>query len=563
MFEFGKFWWGCFLEGWHVFDGIFGIIEGLCALIGAGLYWDSKFPILKKHREKWKGLEPRIMKWAFVISISSFLISTILVAPFHLNKETDGKLVSEMDLSENLRKQIADKSPVLEGFVHRFMAADESGTTNSLIFLDVSISNSGGSPSYAETYDLCVILSTNRSATAEEIEFADEYKLPFTHKNKPWQIDLKRRQLIAEKTTKAIAGGDHYRGWLAYRLHGLKIAQYTQTNIIFSFADINGKRIYTTNGFWKGKLTRIQTNVDSLTMVIPGAENIFYPIQPEVRTNWLPPELPPGCSNVTVCFGSQSFNYPRQIAEISGGTNGKEFAIKDLPDYFLKDLDTSPSYSPRQRNVWLRQSSMNMTIGGKTFPYPIQPVIISNRLYVEVEVPFSDEKRNLVMSDAFDQDLHIPRKWDRNYSTNYDEFGNGVYFYEVVNELTNPVLQIAYAAPNVVVVDGIFKVDSNSIYAAFGQPPALLSFSNSFIYGLQTTQRITTISLQSQTFNEVIAFRTNDSIAQIGEVWTNEFYRPIFQYQRRVFKYPSSLNLGNFEDWDSTNKRVTQIPEKP
>ncbi len=166
------------------------------------------------------------------------------------------------------------------------------------------------------------------------------------------------------------------------------------------------------------------------------------------------------------------------------------------------------------------------------------------------------------MSDAFDSDLTpIPRLWDRNYSTNYDEYGNGMYYYEVVNELTNPVLQVVYAAPNVVLVNGIFKIDSNSIYAAFGQPPSLLTFSNYFRYDLQVTQRITTISLKSDAFSEILAFKTNDTLADIGETWTNEFYRPIFQYQRPLFKYPSNRNPGAFADWlEKTNNETNYTP---
>jgi len=216
-----------------------------------------------------------------------------------------------------------------------------------------------------------------------------------------------------------------------------------------------------------------------------------------------------------------------------------------------------------KRNLWFRKEDVKTTIGDKTFSFPIQPVEISNRIYVEVEVPFLNEKRKLVMSDAFDSALlPKPQRWDRNYSTNYDEYGNGIYYYEVVNELTNPILQVAYAAPNIILVNGIFKVDSNSIYAAFNQPPILITFSNHIFYDLQTTQRITTISLQSQTFSEIVAFKTNDTIADMGKIWTNEFYRPIFQYQRRIFKYPSSLNLGTFEDWNITNNSDTKTLDR-
>jgi hypothetical protein len=489
-----------------------------------------------------------------VVVSACLVIHLLVIAPYQIYK----RIAPE---NERLKTKIEDRGPKLDGFIDRIMSTDESGTSNSLIFLDVSIFNSGGAPSYADEYTVGVICGTNRFAKAEEISFLDEYKLPFIHKKKPWLVDLKRRQLISEKTIKSIPVGESVRGWLAFRLTGIKWNEYEQTNVVFSFLDINWKRTFSTNGFWHGKSTTL-TNLDDLAMVIPGAENIFYPVPPEIRTNWLPPELPPGCSNVIVYFGSQQFSYSRQLAEISDSSNGTQFAISELPDDFLKDLDAMPNYNRRVNKIWLSQPQTTTSIGGRIFPFPIQPVVVSNRLYVEVEVPFSNEKRKLVMSDTFDSDLTpIPRFWDRNYSTNYDEYGNGNYCYEVVNELTNPVLQVVYAAPNVVLVNGIFKIDSDSIYAAFGQPPSLLTFSNYDRYDLQTTQRITTISLKSDTFSEILAFRTNDTLTDIGVAWTNEFYRPIFKYQRPIFKYPSNRNPGAFADWtEKTNNKTNHAP---
>jgi hypothetical protein len=193
----------------------------------------------------------------------------------------------------------------------------------------------------------------------------------------------------------------------------------------------------------------------------------------------------------------------------------------------------------------------NPTIGEKTIPYPIQPVIISNRLYVEVQVPFSNEKHRLLMSDNFDPNLPIPPQWDRNYSTNYYANGivaGGVYAYEVVNELTNPVLQVAYSAPNEIHINGIFKVDENSTFVSFGQQPMLVTFSNKIIEDIKGTNRITTVSLQVSNFCEIVNIYTNDSSSSIGEIFTNEFYRPVFPDQRTWFKYPSNRNLGIIND---------------
>ncbi len=191
-----------------------------------------------------------------------------------------------------LEQSLNDKSPKLEGFVHRIMTADEPGTTNSFILVDVSVSDLGGMQSKADEYGLAVNISSNRSVKAEEIHFPDDFKLNFIHNSRPWMVDLKRRQLISEKTINAIPIGESFRGWLAYRLQGIQRSQYQDTNVFFTFLDVDGKRSYATNGLWHGKMLS-ETNYDDFTMVIPGAENIFYPVPPEIRTNWLPPSPSP------------------------------------------------------------------------------------------------------------------------------------------------------------------------------------------------------------------------------------------------------------------------------
>jgi hypothetical protein len=447
---------------------------------------------------------------------------------------------------------LSNKSPKLNGFVNRSLVADVPGTTNSFIFLEVTIANSGGSPSTADYFGLKVNLPKNLSTNAEEIFFPDEYKLNFWHQEKLFLLDLKRPELISEKTHKAIQPGESPRGWIAFRLIGIPTHQYEATNIILSFLDIDDKITYVTNGAEKTTSHR-ESKTDAITVVLPGSDNIFYPVEQPATTNtdWLPPELPPGCSNVLVFLGPSGIVYSRLMAEISPEGTGKRFAIKDLPDFYLQDMDKMPGYSPRQKYIWLRSGGMTTSIGGKTIPYPIQPVIISNRLYVEVQVPFLNEKRKLLMSDDFDPNLPIPPHWDRNYSTNYYANGivsGGIYAYEVVNELTNPVLQVAYSAPNEVHINGIFQVDENSILVSFGQQPMLFTFTNRVVAGLESTQRITTVSLEGTNFSEIIRIYTNDSINSIGEMITNEFYRPIFPGQRAFFKYPSNRKLGVFND---------------
>jgi hypothetical protein len=132
----------------------------------------------------------------------------------------------------------------------------------------------------------------------------------------------------------------------------------------------------------------------------------------------------------------------------------------------------------------------------------------------------------------------------------------GVYAYEVVNELKNPILQVTYAAPNVVLVNGIFQVDSNSILVAFGKQPQLITFK---INDSNQTQGMMTASLQAETFHETLIIRSNETIASFGQRLTNEFFRPIFKNQKPIFKYPSNRKLGVFEDYvfEANNKGVT------
>ena len=489
-------------------------------------------------------------KYAALIILVQLIFGICFVSPYVQFRDEQIQNLKLVDEKSNLQIQLDDKAPKLHGFINRYMVADEPGTTNSLIFLEATIGNSGASPSLADDYSLKVNLTNNSETNAEEIYFNDEYKIDFWDKGKLYLLDLKRPELISEKTHIAIQPGYSPRGWIAFRLNGIPMSRYQPTNLILSFLDINDKKISVTNREARDK-TSEETNVDALNMIFPGSDNIFSPVPTEINTNtaWLPPELPPGCSNVIVFFGANGMNYSRLAAEIS--PEGTKFEVKDLPDFYLQNLDKMPGYSPRMKYLWIKESPA-YSIGGKIVPYPVQPIIISNRLYVEVEIPFLNEKRKIVMSDDFDPDLPIPPKWDRNFSTNYYANGivsGGIYVYEVVNELTNPILQVAYAAPNVVFINGIFKVDENSILEAFGtNQPMLLTFTNRVSAGLESTQRITTVSLEGTNFSEILQIYTNDSIGSIGEMMTNEFYRPMFPGQRAIFKYPSDRNLGVFND---------------
>lgn len=536
---FIQFWLECICEGFKFSFETFGALDGCCVVITAILYWKRKH-----HQKFWeeKG-EPFVKKWALPIIAVQFVTGVFFVAPY-------ARYYAEKKQKETAQKSLEDKSPHLDGFVNRSFFCQENGTTNTLAFLEVTIDNSGGAPTYADGYELKVILSTNLSVKAEPVHFKDEYTYNFIQKSKLWMLDLKRPQLIAEKTIRPITVGEPKRGWTAFRLRGLPIGSFQFTNLVMRFSDINGKTSSVTNGFWKGVLNEPIT-LDDLVSTDPDAENIFYPIARP--SGWLPPELPPDCSNVVVAFGAKALTYSRFMASIDP-ENGTKFSIKDVPDYFLAGVESNPDYSPRQPDIFLKYYS-SFSIGGKTVPYPVHPVIISNRLYVEAEIPFSNERHTIIMNDSFDSKLSIPKNWDRNYSTNYDDI-SGMFYYEIVNELKNPVLQVAYIAPNTVVVNGIFQTDSNSFLAAFGEQPILftMTFTNT-----NTTNGMVNASLQAENFHEVLTIRSNETIATFGQRLTNEFFRPIFKYQRPIFKYPSNKYPGVFQNWETqTNTTVTK-----
>ena len=128
--------------------------------------------------------------------------------------------------------------------------------------------------------------------------------------------------------------------------------------------------------------------------------------------------------------------------------------------------------------------------------------------------------------------------------THFYNANRGMYYYEVVNELTNPVLQVCYAAPNAVVIKGIFQVDSNRFLSAFGQKPQLFTLTIG-----EPTNGAMTASLKIENFHESLMIHSNETLASFGQRLTNEMFRPIFKNQRPLFKYPSNRKLGLFEDY--------------
>jgi hypothetical protein len=95
--EFCRFWLRCVIEGWHVGDGIFGFIEGICFIIAAGAYWVRHEGWLSK----WDRWEKWTMKLAFALFVISFLVSALFVAPFIQFKEA-WKRKEEAGLTANI-----------------------------------------------------------------------------------------------------------------------------------------------------------------------------------------------------------------------------------------------------------------------------------------------------------------------------------------------------------------------------------------------------------------------------------------------------------------------------
>jgi hypothetical protein len=276
------------------------------------------------------------------------------------------------------------------------------------------------------------------------------------------------------------------------------------------------------------------------------------------NVGWLPPELPPNCTNVTVWFGTQRQDYPIWMAKIQHAesetnlagtnyfeekissnlvirvyragntnelsTNGTHFAVKDLPEFFLVDGKKMPDYSPRNRHITMSSQSTKGVIGDKILDFPVWPFVSNNRLFVDVEIPFINERHRILMDTNGDNALSdMPKLWDINYnSTNF----------EVVNEDANPVLQVIYKSANEVQVNGIYLIKFD-VYEAFNSPPNLIS-PIMVLGSLQTTQQI---GIKLEDFQKSV---TNI----VFGVNTNGIFRISFPNQKAIFKYPSAEYLG-------------------
>jgi hypothetical protein len=272
---------------------------------------------------------------------------------------------------------------------------------------------------------------------------------------------------------------------------------------------------------------------------------------------WLPPELPPGCSNVSVSFGTQKIEFPVWLARIPHGdpdTNGAgtnffkaqvtsnivittfdehnaatnqnavTYSIKELPSDFVSNAEKMPDYSPRHRHVSLNSQFWQVRApSGKIIDGPVWPLVVSNRLFVDVEIPFINQRRRISMDTNMDLTLtNLPRLWDVNYDSNK---------LEVVNEDTNPVLQVIYESPSDVRVNGVYIVNTFDVYEAFDSLPTSIS-AKILAVDQQGTQQMDLDVFQEQVHN--IVFKMN----------TNSVFRERFPNAKVIFKYQYWDHLG-------------------
>jgi hypothetical protein len=211
MADFLCFLLRCISGGFDFAITEFAYLDGVCVAIGLLLVCRRN----KSHRRAWEQfLEGIVRKFAGILILGQLVLSVFLIAPyvqFHDEQEKNKKTTSE---NAKLQKQLDDKSAKLGGFVDQQIIADEPGTTNSLIFLQVSISNSGLTPSIADYYKLNVILTNNESVLAKPIDFTDSYSWNTLRSNTLTIYKLKRSELISEKTGTPIQPGAEPRGWL-------------------------------------------------------------------------------------------------------------------------------------------------------------------------------------------------------------------------------------------------------------------------------------------------------------------------------------------------------------
>src|SRR5579871_5752007 len=127
-------------------------------------------------------------------------------------------------------------------------------------------------------------------------------------------------------------------------------------------------------------------------------------IQPKPTTpvtDWQPPELPDTYTNIILHFAANEFKIPRPVVEVlSEGGASKKLSLTNVPEEFLAHMETLTNYSPRQDYGYYRAASnIQWMLQNHAMTLPIMPHIISNRLYIDVEMAFLNEKTTLSINE--------------------------------------------------------------------------------------------------------------------------------------------------------------------
>ena len=145
-----------------------------------------------------------------------------------------------------------------------------------------------------------------------------------------------------------------------------------------------------------GSLTDAWTKVRSLFIA-----GVQQPRTEQVNEEWLPPQLPPSCTNIYLLFAGQS----------------TEMTIEEI------------------------KTAHFALINGFE---PVKWRVVSNRLYVDVDIPIVSQVINL-RGGQFSGNL--PPQWEMNFNSNA---------LEIVSASNSPIYQVFYRRPDQVVVNGIF-----------------------------------------------------------------------------------------------------------
>ena len=237
--------------------------------------------------------------------------------------------------------------------------------------------------------------------------------------------------------------------------------------------------------------------------------------QRQPQPAWLPPELPSNCEEVTVFFGTKEMSMRINDARLP--VDGSPVLVSDLPPELTNDAYARDYVRP-WKTVNVMRLPWKVAIGEETLDFPILPYVKNNRLFVYVQMPFLGYAKIISMST--DMDSPLPRRWDRNFTSNA---------FEIVQQDGRPVLQVIYRRPNQVQVNGIFLVNTNRIYVSFSNAVPELNVPD--FYELVGTQSV--------------SVATTPAMNKILQMFMFDFN---YTNQKAMFKYPAWKHLGQFAD---------------